>query len=185
MEKELDDYIYISDHLRMGYKNSLLPINRNWSAILNTTLGDVPELLKIIYAKYSGTHYEIENQKFMDFVPGYLLIHISEYKKNFDELKAILNSKGIQGKFAPILRNYSSDFYAIEIRTGTIYLIFHDDEEIDLIHQGSDDFIYTLNKNYEEKVYFLDEDGFLDYDADLEYVVARKYNEGIEFWEEE
>lgn len=184
MEKEFEDFIKLSDHLRNGYEDSLLPVEHDWRTILDTTLGDVPDLLKIIYSKYSGTYYEIENQKLMDFIPGYLLIHISEYKKDFDELKAILNSKGIDGKFAPVLRNYSSDFYAIEINTGSIYLIFHDDDEIDLIHNSSYDFIYTLKKNYEEKVYFLDEDDYLDYDADLEYEVARKYNEGVEFWEE-
>lgn len=85
----------------------------------------------------------------------------------------------------PFFKNRSSDFYAIEIRAGAIYLIFHDDEEIDLIHQNSYDLIYTLKKHYEEQVSFFDKDCLVDYDADLEYKVERKYNEGIEFWEEE
>lgn len=185
MENEFKDFIKLSDHLRNGFEDSLLPAGTDWNSILEKTLGDVLVLLKIIYSKCAGTLYEIENQNLMDFVPGYLLIHISEYKKNFDELKAILNSKGIHDKFAPVLRNYSSDFYEIEINTGAIYLIFHYDEGIDLIHHSSYDFINTLRKNYEENVYFLDEDGFIDYDADLEYEVARKYNEGIDFWEED
>ncbi|MDR2235070.1 MAG: hypothetical protein LBE92_03015 [Chryseobacterium sp.] len=184
MEKEFEKYIDLSDDLRKGYKESLLPITNNWSFILGEIASQIPELFRIIYSKYSGTYYEINNQKLMDFVPGYLLIHISEFKKNFEDLKQILNNKNIKQKFLPILRNYSSDFYALNVNTNEIFLIFHDEDEIDLIHKTPDDFLLTLRKNYEEHVYFLDEDGFLDYDEDLEFEVGSKYNEDVDFWNE-
>jgi len=184
MEKEFGEYIELSDSLRKGYKGSLLPITIGWSLILKEIVEEIPVLFEVIYSKYSGTYYEIKNQRLMDFVPGYLLIHILEFKKNFEDLESILNSKNIKEKFLPILRNYSSDFYALNVNTNEVFLIFHDDDEIDLIHKTPADFLLTLKKNYEEHVYFLDEDGFLDYDEDLEFEVGNKYNQDIDFWNE-
>lgn len=65
-----------------------------------------------------------------------------------------------------------------------IYLIYHDDPQIYLIHNDANKFLETLNENYKQNVYFLDQDGYLDYDQELEYKVAKEINKNIEFWVE-
>ncbi|KDN11546.1 hypothetical protein SALWKB12_2197 [Snodgrassella communis] len=63
-----------------------------------------------------------------------------------------------------------------------IYLIYHDDPKIYLIHNDANKFLETLNENYKQNVYFLDQDGYLDYNQDLEYKVAKEINKDIDFW---
>jgi len=61
----------------------------------------------------------------------------------------------------------------------------HDDAEINVLYNNPLDFLETLVQNYKKEVYFLDEDGFLDYNPDNEYAVAAEMNPEIEFWKEE
>ena len=76
MEKEIscliDVFINLSDELRPGYSLSIVK-NNELSLIL-------PDSLKILYSKESGTYYEIEDQRMMDFLPGYPLIRDAEYE---------------------------------------------------------------------------------------------------------
>jgi len=52
------------------------------------------------------------------------------------------------------------------------------------MHKTPLKFLETLNDFYIQKVYFLDEDGFLDYDIELENEVGKKKNPKIEYWNE-
>lgn len=185
MEEEFEKFLEQSDNLRNGYRVSLLPANDDWFEILSLTAGEVPALLKTIYSKVSGTKYEIENQMYMDFLPGYLLVHINEYAGTYKQLRSLLNGLGINEEYLPILRNYSSDFIVIKKDSDEIYQVFHDETEIFLMYETPLDFLKTINAFYSERVFFTDEDNYLDYDEDLEYEVGRKYNPGIDFWLEE
>jgi len=185
MEELFELFLEQSEKLRNGYRASLLPVNDNWFEILNSSIGEIPELLKVIYSKVSGTNYETDDQKFMDFLPGYLLIHINEYAEANRDLQNILKSLDVSEEYVPLLRNYSSDFVAVKKDSGAIYELFHDDDEIYLIHKTSEDFLKTINAFYSEKVFFTDEDGYLDYDEDLQYEVGRQYNPDVEYWVEE
>jgi hypothetical protein len=91
----------------------------------------------------------------------------------------------LHGIYLPLLRNYSSDFYVLDSQAHHICLLNHDDAEINVLYDNPLNFLETLVQNYEEEVYYLDDDGFLDYDSDKEYEVARKMNPEIEFWKEE
>lgn len=71
MEQQFILYLQQSDKLRSGYYTSLLPIYNNWEVKLKEVMNEIPELFKIIYSRISGTKYEINNQIFMDFVPGF------------------------------------------------------------------------------------------------------------------
>lgn len=70
MEELFELFLEQSEKLRNGYRASLLPITDNWSQILSSDIGEIPEILKVIYSRVSGTEYEIENQMYMDFLPG-------------------------------------------------------------------------------------------------------------------
>ncbi len=122
---------------------------------------------------------------YMDFLPGYLLIHINEYAKTHEQLRNLLNNLEIEEEYLPILRNYSSDFIAIKKDSDEIYGILHDETETFLIYKTLLNFLKTINAFYSENVFFTDEDIYLDYDEDLQYEVARKYNPGIDFWMED
>lgn len=185
MEEQFDFFLEKSDALRGGYRASLLPANRNGISTISSVVGEVPELLRIIYSEVSGTAYEVENQMYMDFLPGYLLIHIDEYADSYKQLRNLLSGLGVNGDYFPLLRNYSSDFVAIKKDSDEIYKILHDETEPLLMHKTPDDFLTTINAFYTEGVFYTDDDNYLDYDEDLQYEVARRYNPGVEFWIEE
>lgn len=184
LEELFKKFLALSEEMRKGYISSLGKSDNDYLQ----KLGDTKiELLKIIYKNVSGTHYEIEDQKYMDFLPGFLLIHIDEYTKQKDNLSKIIGKGG--SSFFPILVNYSSDYYAIKASaTGDdlgIFMINHDESEQILVYKSAKYFLETICANYTEKVYDLDDDDYLNMDFDKEYEIARSINPGISFWEDE
>jgi hypothetical protein len=87
MEAQFEQFLNLSHELRAEYRTSLLPVNPTWQAILHQFLDEVPQLLSVIYSKVSGTFYTVEDQSLMDFIPGFFLIHIEEYRKNYNDEK--------------------------------------------------------------------------------------------------
>lgn len=178
MEKDFLDYLRLSDAIRNGYRNSLLPINWGWSFILEEIMEQsIPNLFEIVYSNVGGTKYNVEEQKYMDFIPGFLLIHIDEWIFHYRKLAQITNNI-----YFPILCNYSSDYIAMNGLTGEICEIFHDEESIGVLFKDSNHFFKTLVANYKNNVYFLDDDGYLDYDEDKEYEVASQLNPDVAYW---
>lgn len=182
MEKEIscliDVFINLSDELRPGYAQSIAKDNES-SLVL-------PNSLKMLYSKVSGTYYKIENQQMMDFLPGYLLIRDVEYEGFMQSIKEIIPDE--EDEYYPILVNYSSDFYALKVSEGKengIFLIEHDSDEPIKIHNSFEDFLRTIIACYQEKVYFLDDDGYLDMDFDGEQLIGQKYNPDIDYWFED
>ena len=181
MEKLFIKFLEQSDKLRNGYKESISSSNKDWEIILRELMGTVPDIFKIIYGNVSGTYYGIENQKLLDFLPGYLLIHILEYKESHKKLSDLLSDFDIEDDFYPILQDYSSNFIALKAETNEIYHISSEDGE-SLMYESPLKFFETINDFYSKKVYFLDEDGFLDYDLELEGKIGIKNNPEIEYW---
>lgn len=182
MKKEIsyliDEFISLSDELRPGYSLSIAK-NKESSLIL-------PESLDILYSKVSGTYYEIEDQRLMDFLPGYLLIRDAEYESFTQSVKEMIPNG--EDKYYPILVNYSSDFYALKVSEGKekgIFLIEHDADGPTKIHHSFEDFLRTIIACYKEKIYFLDDDGYLDMDFDEEQLIGQKYNPDIDYWFED
>ena len=61
MEKDFLDYLRLSDAIRNGYRNSLLPINWGWSFILEEIMEQsIPNLFEIVYSNVGGTKYNVE-----------------------------------------------------------------------------------------------------------------------------
>ena len=182
MKKEIsyliDEFISLSDELRPGYSLSIAK-NKESSLIL-------PESLDILYSKVSGTYYEIEDQRLMDFLPGYLLIRDAEYESFMQSVKEMIPNG--EDKYYPILVNYSSDFYALKVSEGKekgIFLIEHDADEPTKIHNSFEDFLRTIIACYKGKIYFLDDDGYLDMDFYEEQLIGQKYNPDIDYWFED
>nr|WP_317360114.1 hypothetical protein [uncultured Tyzzerella sp.] len=85
----------------------------------------------------------------------------------------------------PLLVNCSSDYicYAKNIN-GDEYIIsiFHDDTDFYIMHNSVEKFFITLCAFYEKEIYFIDEDGYLDYDMDKEIEIGKKYNKNLLYW---
>ncbi|CAA0156243.1 SMI1/KNR4 family protein [Tenacibaculum maritimum] len=181
IKKTFKKYLELSDSLRVDYSNSL---DIKDDEKLDNIVG-IPDVLYPIYSKVNGTLYEVEDQSLMDFIPGFLLIHISEYEGFKSKITKML-SEG--ASYFPILVNYSSDFYVIKLRDkkdNGIFLINHDELKPTKIHNSFEDFFETIIAFYEKKVFFLDKDGYLDIDFDKEEEVAQELNPEIPFWFEE
>lgn len=182
MKELLEEFFKLSDKVRPNYSKSLgkssgLPL------ITKFDVNSYPLFLDTIYTSVQGTLRDIEDQKLMDFIPGYYLIHESQLEDSLKIQNKILDGFSSK-KLIPFLANYSSDFISIDINTGQIYYVYHDEDEIYLAYNKPLDFFKTIIEHYKRNVFFLDEDGYLDYDEDLESEIASKINPNIEFWKE-
>lgn len=174
-------FLELSDSLRNNYSNSL---EINDDEELNGN--GIPDVLSPIYSKVKGTLYEVKNQSLMDFIPGFLLIHKSEYREFKSKMTKMLSES--KDSYFPFLVNYSSDFYALKVENRIdkgVFLINHDELNPIKIHDSFEAFFETIIAFYEKQVYFLDEDGYLDMDFDKEEEVAQELNPEIPFWFEE
>lgn len=182
-----DEYLTLSAKYRSDYTTSLGVKKGNWMEVLKLIFQDVPRIYETLYGRVSGTRRDIKRQELMDFIPGYRLIHIDELiheKSNLDFM--IKDNRHDEFEvITPLLANYSSDFicYARTNNGKEVILNFlHDDFELDIMYGSIENFLKTICEFYKEKVYYLDEDGYLDYDLDKECEIGRKINAGLAYW---
>ncbi len=151
---------------------------------------DIPEILYAIYGEVAGTPHQIQDQQFMDLTPGYRLIHLrelaQEVSKLGDRFKELHNETG--GFLFPVLANYSSDYICVLANKDNgedeIYDVSHDDAT-QLMHVNSNIFLTFVRDCYRDGIYFLDDDKYLDYDADREWDHGRELNPDLDYWLEE
>lgn len=184
----LATYLTLSDKMRNGYIVSLGKANRQWEAIFSQVTADIPQIFRSIYTKIAGTPRNLDDQRYMDFTPGYRLIHIEEMREEYQRLFQMLAlddecEAKIQG-IIPILADYSSGYicYA-KIRDG-VERIFHYSPEdgLERIHNSVEAFLETIVAFYEKGVYYLDADGCLDYDFVKEGIIGAQHNPDIGYW---
>ena len=149
-----------------------------------------PEIFREIYSIFAGTRRNIEDQKLMDFIPGYRLIHIEELEAEYDALVRMTDFHGIyenQIKIViPLLADYASDYICYvkkQNNTETIFTYSPDGGLVEM-HNSLEAFFETIIAFYKEDAYFLDDNGFLDYDFDKTGVIGEKHNQGIRYWTE-
>ena len=75
------EYLFLSDKMRTGYKSSLGKSHSSWENFFTEITPAIPEVFLAIYGEVAGTHRDIAIQKYMDFVPGYRLIQITDDNK--------------------------------------------------------------------------------------------------------
>lgn len=170
------EFLEKSEAMRNGYTSSLAPADKNFREKLKKHFSEIPALFEEIYSSCNGTVREIEEQEFFDFLPGYRLMQIDE----ITELGEAFSCPDFD-TIIPFLADYSGSYYAYA--DGQIVLIT--DGDIDVLHASADDFRKTIIAFYDEGAYFLDEDGYLDYDLDKESEIAEKYNPEISYWRED
>lgn len=182
------EYFSLSEKMRNGYIDSLGIANPKWNEILSQTIPFVPEVFQSIYKNVSGTYKNIENQKYMDFVPGYRLIHITELEKEYCALLQILAADNIFRSeirtIIPLLADYSSCYICYALINNNEEMIFHysPTEGLQKMHTSVELFFKTIIAFYINGVFYLDRDGFLDYDFEKEGVIGTEYNPGVDYW---
>ncbi len=168
-----------SEKLRNGYIKSLETVDVNFSVKWLEHFAYIPAFFEEIYNVCNGTKQDISEQKFFDFLPGYRLMQVDEIIESYEQtFKSCLECD----KIIPFLADYSGCYYAYAINKGKECIVLFTDEGIDLIHSNISDFWDTIVAFYDENVYFLDEDGFLSYDYEMEGNIGKKYNKGISYW---
>lgn len=170
-----------SGELRKGYINSLEPADKDFHQKWLEHFSDIPAFFEEIYSACNGTKRDISEQIYFDFLPGYRLMQADEiieiYERDFkdcSEYDAII----------PFLADYSGCYYAYARDKDRECIVLIGDGEIDEIHFSAEDFWTTVIAFYDEGVYFLDDDGYLDYDLEKESEVGEKYNPKISYWRE-
>lgn len=191
MIKELlAEFISISDKMRLGYKNSLGTTHQAWEQIIGAINQYIPELFQEIYSRFAGTYRDIQEQKYMDFIPGYRLIHINELKGEYNNLTYLLRADDICNSqvniVMPLLADYSSCYicYVKKLDNTEAVFSYSPDGGLVELHSSLENFFETIIAFYKENVYFLDDNGFLDYDFEKAGVVGERYNPGILYWTE-
>lgn len=190
MDKLFAEYLSLSNKLRNGYQNSLGISQPEWKKTAVAVLPVVPPIFEAIYGNVEGTHKDISNQKYMDFVPGFRLIHINELESEFHTLLQMLESDDVCESqiitIIPILADYSSCYICYAKTTNNKEIIAHyaPDEGMQIMHNSAEQFLKTIIAFYQNDVFYLDEDGFLDYDFEKEGIIGAEYNPGVEYWTE-
>jgi len=171
----LERYLKISEQLRPGYLSSLgAPADPRIVRQVFAQVG-ASSLHELIYSRVSGTPHQIQEQWLMDFTPGFRLIHIHE----LTECVSVVRGRG---PYLPLLANYSSDYVAVNLVDECVYSVDHDSVDTVLLHKSSREFITTICACYDQDAYFLDADGYLDYDADAEAEIGSKLNPDVAYW---
>jgi len=181
------DTIELAGQLRPRYPQSLGKADK-CEHILKKIVSNVPEIYLAIYNNILGTKRDIKEQKLMDYTPGYRLIHILEFAEEKEKLDSVISDNAFaEGEFVlPLLVNYSNDhicYYRTSRGEEYICAAMHDEGELVIMYQTPKKFLETICEFYKQGVYFLDRDGYLDYDMDKEGEVGSKLNPGVSYWE--
>jgi uncharacterized protein YbgA (DUF1722 family) len=177
----------LAEQLRPKYPQSLGDKTDKWEDIVKKFVSNIPEIYSVIYSNVSGTKRNIKEQDIMDYTPGYRLIHISELPEEKKNLDRVLNHKGYaEGELVlPLLSNYSNDFICYHLSSKGeehICALMHDEGDLVLMNESPIKFLETVCEFYKQTVYFLDSDGYLDYDIDKEGLVGSNLNPGVKYW---
>ncbi len=174
-----DVFLCKSENLRNGYARSLETVDANFSVKWLEHFATISAFFSEIYTVCNGTKYDISEQIFFDFLPGYRLMQIDEI---LDVYEQIFKNCSEYDKIIPFLTDYSGCYYAYAINNDKECIVLSTNEGIELIHSEISDFWDTIVAFYDENVYFLDEDGYLSYDYEMEGEIGKKYNKDVSYW---
>lgn len=117
----------------------------------------------------------------MDFVPGYRLIRVDDFALELGVVATQLNILGV----IPFLSNDSSDYIGVGTDEAEgVYSVVHDSPDVVIMHSSPEKFFETLCSFYRGNAYFLDDDGFLDYDYERVSAIGAALNPGLVYWAE-
>jgi len=141
---------------------------------------DVPSPLASIYGSVDGTEQGTEFQTAVDIVPGFRLIH----RRELQEEIALFHQTytGIEN-FIPFLADGSSCYIALNDSDGSVVRVAQE-YGLSRVAANLEDFWATVLACYQEGAYFLDDEGFLDYDFEGEGDIGLRINPDCSYWSE-
>ena len=103
-----------------------------------------------------------------------------EYLKDF--------SKKIQNKpYLPIMESQAGDFLLVDRNRNKSKVYLFSPEltfnNFEVVFSNLESLLITTYMCYENNIYTLSQDQFLEVDTDREALIARKYNKGIKYWD--
>ncbi|WP_444995021.1 hypothetical protein [Aliikangiella sp. IMCC44359] len=140
----------------------------------------IPEPLSFIYSVAEGTIKAISDESLMDIIPGFRLIHKNELE---GEMKKFEKAYSHLSVHLPFLADNSSCYFSLDSSDGSIYRVAPEYGQSQ-IALSMDDFWQTILCFYQEGVYFLDSEGYLDYNFEKEGEVGARINPTCEYWTE-
>ena len=161
-------YLYVTEQYRPGYKHS---VGFAPGGVSFGTLTPKVELYSI-YSLITGTPSDLDDQKLFDFIPGYKIMTLEDIAASLDRFE----NKGL----VPFLSNYSGDFMCVY--NDAVVSVLHDDPAIVEYSSSVGSFFLTVISMYEEGVFFVGGDGYLDYDFDRELIVGKRLNPNSSYW---
>lgn len=172
-------YLSKSEDMRNGYIKSLDNVDMNFKDKWLEHFEWIPKFFEEIYSVCNGTKVEISEQIFFDFLPGFRLMQVDEVIEKYEKEYKSCSEFDI---VIPFLTDYAGCYYAYARKKDIECLILVSNEGMEIIHSDIGSFWKTIIAFYDEGVYFLDKDGFLSYDFEMEGDIGRKYNNGIDYW---
>jgi len=141
---------------------------------------DVPSSLVTIYCMADGTEQETEFQAAVDILPGFRLIH----RRELAEETALFHKTytGIED-FIPFMADDSCNYIALNSADGGVIRVAQE-YGLSRVAASLDDFWATVLACYEQGAYFLDDEGFLDYDFEGEGDIGLRINPDCNYWSE-
>lgn len=140
-----------------------------------------PSLWEAVYSTVKGTSRAVTGP-LMDFVPGYRLLHIDDLAEAAIQVRVMNASRRT---LLPLLANLSSDYVCVDPdEGGEVCAVMHDSRQPVTLHRSSEAFLETVSEFYRRGIYFLDADGYLDYDLEAHGKCGSELNPGVMYWVE-
>ncbi len=146
---------------------------------MNIFKKDIPSFYLTVYSFINGTQKSIENQELMDFIPGFRLIHIEELEEEISTFQNFYNTN-----YFPFLADYGGCYIGFSDKEDKICYFSPENLKKISMYENLEKFFETIIRCYEKKIFFLDEDGYLDYDYDEENLLGKILNPNCEYWKD-
>lgn len=147
---------------------------------LVTTDTFLPPVLSNMYRIVTGTLASIEDQSVMDIIPGLRLIHHAELQ---NETKKFTDMYTDLMFHVPFLADYSSCYVTVNTYDGAIYRVAPE-YGTSKVALSLDAFWETVLTCYQNGAFFLDDEGYLDFDFEAEGRIGLRMNPNCEYWME-
>ena len=158
LQKRIQSFFDKSENLREGYLQSLQQPNLELLANFKETFPNISVMFSEIYSFCNGTPAEIKSSTFFDFIPGFRLMQLEEI---FAKYKDLSNLSKDFTFILPFLTDDSDCFYSYAFNTSVEKIVYVSDTTAEIIYDSVEDFWTAINASYKDKIYSLDEAGFL------------------------
>ena len=145
-----------------------------------------PHCLRNLYSWKNGT--EVRKGSALDdlhLFPGFYFLSMKDalaYYQNF------LGDARWNSNWFPVFANGGGDFYCVHCEPTNLekctvlgFLLGEPETEIEFLSIHS--LFETINEAFEERVYFVDNRGYLEANSIFEIEIAQKRNPGVDYWD--